>query len=277
METKTRFSWRAFTSLYITLSFIVMIISGIILFIAPPGRIAKWTSIPILGLEKDQWQALHTIFTFLFIIANGFHLYFNWKPFLSYLSDKRKQFFRLRRELLSAIFIVAGIFYLILLNTPPFKTVIDFGESMKNEWSVDSSEPPVPHAEEMTISELAKTINTDPEILISRLNQQGISADLHSVVKEIAQKYDISPRMVFEEMQVKGKSKTTHEGTKRGYGRMSVGQICNEKNIRLEDALSRLANEGIKATGESTLRDLGQSYNKSPIDIVKIIESSAKH
>ncbi|MEE9117117.1 MAG: DUF4405 domain-containing protein [Calditrichia bacterium] len=108
----------------------------------PPGRIAKWTSIPILGLEKDQWQALHTIFTFLFIIANGFHLYFNWKPFLSYLSDKKKQFFRLRRELLSAIFIVAGIFYLILLNTPPFKTVMDFGESMKNEWSVDSSEPP---------------------------------------------------------------------------------------------------------------------------------------
>ena len=165
-----------------------MIVSGVILYIAPPGRIAKWTFIPILGLEKDQWQALHTIFTFLFIIANGFHLYFNWKSFLSYLSDKRKQVFRLRRELLSTIVVVIGIFYLVLLNVQPFKTVMDFGESMKNEWSIDSSEPPVPHAEEMTISELAKTINSDPEILISRLNQQGISADLHSVVKEIAQK-----------------------------------------------------------------------------------------
>jgi len=72
-----------------------MIVSGIILYIAPPGRIAKWTSIPIIGLEKYQWQALHTIFTFLFIIANGFHLFFNWKPFLSYLSNKRKQVLRL--------------------------------------------------------------------------------------------------------------------------------------------------------------------------------------
>jgi len=130
VETKTKFSWRAFTSLYITLSFIVMIISGIILYIAPPGRIAKWAYIPILGFEKDQWQALHTIFTFLFIIANGFHLYFNWKPFLSYLSDKRKQFFRIKRELLSAIFITAGIFYLVLLNAQPFKTVTEFGESI---------------------------------------------------------------------------------------------------------------------------------------------------
>ena len=273
MVTKTKFSWRAFTSLYITLSFIVMIVSGIILYIAPPGRIAKWTYIPILGLEKDQWQALHTIFTFLFIIANGFHLYFNWKPFLSYLSDKRKQVFQLRRELLSTIVVVVGILYLILLNAQPFKMVMDFGESMKNEWSIDSTEPPVPHAEEMTISELAKTINKDPELLISRLNQQEISANLNSVVKEIAQKYDISPRMVFEKMQVEEKSKITHEGSKRGYGRMSIVQICNDKEIRLEDALSRLKSDGIEATGESTLRDLSQNYNISPLDIVKIIET----
>jgi hypothetical protein len=272
---KTKFSWRAFTSLYITLSFIVMIVSGIILYIAPPGRIAKWTYLPILGLEKDQWQALHTIFTFLFIIANGFHLYFNWRPFLSYLSDKRKKIFRLRRELLSTIIVVLGIFYLVLLNVEPFKMVTDFGELMKNEWSVDSSEPPVPHAEELTIGELAKTIKKDPELLISRLNQQGILSDLNSVVKEIAKIYNMSPQMVFEKMQIEAKSKTTQAGAKRGYGRMSVGQICIDININLEDALSRLKSDGIEATGESTLRDLSQSYNISPIDIVKIIETAA--
>lgn len=276
MKTRTKFSWRALTSLYITFSFIIIIISGIILYIAPPGRIAKWAYIPILGLEKDQWQALHTIFTFLFIIANCFHLYFNWNSFLSYLKDKRKQVFRIRRELLSAIFITIGIFYLVFLNAQPFKAVTEFGESMKNNWSIDSSEPPVPHAEEMTINELAKTINKDPQSLLSHLNANGISADQNSVIKMIAQEYDLSPQAVFEKMQAWRKSDTPHNGVKRGYGRMSLDQICNDKNLPLVKVLTILKKEGIEATAENTLKDLSQIYNISPIEIVKIIENGTK-
>ena len=108
--TKNKISWRAFTSLYITVSFIIIIISGLILYIAPPGRIAKWAHLPILGLEKDQWQALHTIFTFLFIIASGFHLYFNWKLFMSYLRDKISRSLSLQKELLLSLIVTIAIF-----------------------------------------------------------------------------------------------------------------------------------------------------------------------
>jgi hypothetical protein len=276
MNSKSKFNWRAFTSLYITLSFIIMIISGVILYIAPPGRIAKWTYIPILGLEKEQWQALHTIFTFLFIVANGFHLYFNWNSFLSYLKDKKSEVFRLRKELISAFFITSGIFYLVLFNMQPFKSVLDFGESMKNDWSTKSTEPPVPHAEEMTIIELANTINTEPEELISRLEKQGISAGHNAVVKEIAEKYNMSPQQIFEKLKLKGESTSSHQGAKKGYGRMSVQQICKDNNINVEDALMRLKEAGIEATAESMLRELGMASNKSPYDIVKIIEKSTK-
>jgi hypothetical protein len=275
MNIRTKFNWRAFTSLYITFSFIIIVVSGIILYIAPPGRIAKWTYIPILGLEKDQWQTLHTIFTFLFIIANGFHLYFNWNSFLSYLKNKRKQVFRIRLELLSATFLTIGIFCLVLLNAQPFKAVTEFGDSMKNDWSSDSSEPPVPHAEEMTIIELAKTVNKDPQLLISHLNDQGISAEQNSVIKKIAQNYKLSPQDIFEKMQVSGKSSSTHGGTKKGYGRMRLEQICNDKNISLERVLSILKNEGMEATGNNTLKELGQKYNITPIEIVKIIEDTS--
>jgi len=274
MTSKTKFSWRAFTSLYITFSFIIMIISGVILYIAPPGRIAKWTYIPILGLEKDQWQALHTIFTFLFIIANGFHLYFNWNSFISYLKDKKKQVFHIRKELFSALLFTLGIFYLVLLNVQPFKGIVDFGETKKLSWSNDSVEPPIPHAEEMTISELAKTINTDPEQLLSHLDNHGISAEKYSVIKEIAEKNDMSPQQIFEKLAVRENSGSTHEGLKKGYGRMTVLQICTDKNIRVEDALSRLKAAGLDAIPESTLRDLGNAGNKSPYDIVKIIEGA---
>jgi hypothetical protein len=251
-----------------------MIISGIILYIAPPGRIAKWSYIPILGLEKDQWQALHTIFTFLFIIANGFHLYFNWNSFISYLKDKKKQVFRLRRELISALLITIGIFYLVLINVQPFQGVIDFGESMKNDWSSNSAEPPVPHAEEMTISDLAKTTEQDPDLLVSRLASQGISVTYNSVVKEIAREHGISPQELFEKLKMPGNSNNTHQGVKRGYGRMTVSEVCNDKNIPLAKAIRELNKNGINAQSESVLRDLAQKSNISPIAIVNIIENS---
>ncbi len=272
MISKTKFNWRAFTSLYITLSFIVMIVSGIILYIAPPGRIAKWTYVPILGIEKDQWQALHTIFAFLFIIANGFHLYFNWNSFISYLKDKKKQIFHIRKELINALLVTLGIFYLVLLNVQPFKGIVEFGETKKLSWSNDSVEPPIPHAEEMTISELATAINTDPEHLLSRLDNHGISAEKYSVIKEIAEQNDMSPQQIFKNMVLREDSGSIHEGMKKGYGRMTVLQICTDKNVRVEDALSRLKAEGLDAASESTLRDLGKAGNKSPYDIVKIIE-----
>ena len=149
---KYKFKWRSFTSLYITISFLVMIVSGAILYIAPPGRIVHWTHISILGFEKHQWQALHIIFTFLFVIASAFHLYFNWSVFISYLKDKLNKRYRLRRELFFSLVLTSGIFILILWDVPPFRDVIDFGESMKSSWSSEAAEPPVPHAEEMTFT-----------------------------------------------------------------------------------------------------------------------------
>jgi hypothetical protein len=253
-----------------------MIVSGVILYIAPPGRIAKWTYIPILGLEKEQWQALHTIFTFLFIIANGFHLYFNWNSFISYLKDKKKQIFRLRKELISAFFITIGIFYLVLLNVQPIKGIIDFGEAMKNGWSSESSEPPIPHAEEMTIGELAKTLKDDPEILISRLAHQGIVAKYNSVINNLAMEYQMSPQEIFEKLKLDEKSQSSPQNAKRGFGRMSVSQICDDMDIPINEAMSRLKQSGIVATPDITLRELAATCNKSPSDIVKIIKGITK-
>ena len=74
-----KFNRRAFISLYIVISFLIMTVSGLILFLAPPGRIANWTDLTIIGLTKSQWQTLHTVFTFLFVIAAAFHIYYNWR------------------------------------------------------------------------------------------------------------------------------------------------------------------------------------------------------
>ena len=75
---QTKWSGRAFTSLLSLVSFIILSLTGIILYVEPHGRVAYWTKWRFLGLEKDQFGSIHVLASLLFLIAGGFHLYFQY-------------------------------------------------------------------------------------------------------------------------------------------------------------------------------------------------------
>lgn len=81
------FSWRALTSVLILLGFLILLISGIMLFVAPPGRVANWTNWILLGLSKKQWTALHVCFSALFLVISVVHIVLNWRPMVGYFKD----------------------------------------------------------------------------------------------------------------------------------------------------------------------------------------------
>ncbi len=271
---KGRFSWRAFVSLYVTWSALILLISGIILYIAPAGRIAKWTHISLLGLEKEDWQAIHTVFSFLFVIAIGFHLFYNWKPFISYLKDRFKKVFALRKELYATTVVVVGIFVLTLWNVPPFSTIMDLGEYFTESWENEQNEPPIPHAEDLTIEELAKAVQLPVSQLINNLKQQNIEASPQMIVKEVAEQHGLTPSELYEKMKVQPTQKTisTSSLAGRGYGRMKLADICKDIDLPLNVALERLKQFGIEADGQSILRDLSDQYDKKPIDLLNIMQ-----
>ena len=271
-----KFSWRAFTSLYMTFSFLVMIISGIILYLAPAGRIAKWTHIYILGLEKEQWQAIHTIFTFIFVIAGGFHLWYNWKPFMSYLRNKWHSTITLRKELYVSTIFTVFIFTFTLLSLPPFSTVMDWGEALTESWESEETEPPVPHAEAMTFNELAQTINKPVESLIASLKAQNIIVKEDEVVKDAAGRYNLSPMELFKKMQTTKARTADSPYAGSGLGRKTLQEVCQTLNINLEDALNRLADNGIEADAQTKLKDIAKAYDKKPIDIMEMINPQSK-
>jgi len=72
-----RFNWRAFISVTTALSFVAMSITGVVLFVTPPGRVAHWTGWKIGALTKEQWAGLHIWFSLLFMIVAVLHLYLN--------------------------------------------------------------------------------------------------------------------------------------------------------------------------------------------------------
>ena len=153
MSASSKFHWKVFVSFYVVFSFLALAVSGIVLYVAPPGRIANWSVWQLLLLSKAQWQAVHTIVALAFLVAAGFHIYFNWKVLVAYLKSKLQAGIRMKRELAAASLTGAAILAVSITGMPPFGTVMDVGEDIKNSWSTTASEPPIPHAELMTVAE----------------------------------------------------------------------------------------------------------------------------
>jgi len=113
-------SVKKITSLTALLSFIVMAFTGIILYITPQGRVAYWSDWHLFGLTKSEWGDIHIGTGVLFIIAIGFHIWYNWKMILAYLKDKAKNLKIFTKDfniaLILTVVFVAGTYF----QAPPF-------------------------------------------------------------------------------------------------------------------------------------------------------------
>jgi len=129
-----RFQWRAFVSVTSMLSFLGMSVTGVALFVTPPGRIAHWTAWTLFGLTKDQWVGLHIWFSIVFLVAAVFHLYLNWRPLISYFKNRARRTFALRWEWVLSLAICALVLVGTLGEVTPFSNVLALSERIKHTW-----------------------------------------------------------------------------------------------------------------------------------------------
>lgn len=187
-------------SFSLVLSFLVITVSGIILYLAPPGRIARWTAWAMLGFNRGQWEDLHTLFSYLFIILGFFHLLmFNWRLFFSYIRTRLEKRLNRKREMVSALVTFAIIFGFTLAKIPPVYSVMDLGNSISAEWGLKRGQPPVPHAEEMTLREFSKELlNTDAEKVMTKLRELGYTvSDSTQVFEDVATENELASSELF--------------------------------------------------------------------------------
>jgi phage antirepressor YoqD-like protein len=274
-----KINWRAFTSVYMGFSAIIVILSGIILYLSPPGRVAHWSYWSLFWLTKTEWQAIHTIFTFLFVLIGGFHVYYNWKPLMNYLRRKTKESFQLRKEMFIALVLTVFIFAGTYNGVPPFSTVMDFGETLTDSWSSDKTEPPIPHAEQMTVGEFARLIKVPEENFIRLLNKNGYSVkDTNMTLEDLAAEYDVTPSKFFElvgEKQNSISSGQANGSTKyamgSGFGRKKLSEIFEENNLSWEEGVKILEKANIKVESDDRLKTIADDNNVTPIDIIKAL------
>lgn len=281
-----KWSSRAFASLCSLVSFILLFFTGVILYFEPQGRVAYWIKWHFLSLEKDQWGNIHIYSGLLFLVAGGFHIYYNWKPLIKYLSGKIETALRYKRELMisSVIFIwvaVSGIWSL-----PPLVYVTDLGEAIKNSWVTSPElEPPFGHAELVSLQIFCKKQRIPLDEAMLELRNASFTVDSpKSTLIEIAESKRTSGMGVYEvikKLETKPeamkpgatwtaeKVEETFSGT--GLGNKTLGQIIKEMELNPGKVYQRLKAIDIGAKDEDRLKNLADKNNTTPIKLMTTI------
>ncbi len=272
-----KFSWKVFISFTLTFTFFIILFTGIILYLKPSGRIANWINWTLLGLDKHQWQTLHTIFSFNFAVFSLLHLFWiNWKGFWSYIKNKKYRGFNKLKEFSISIIVVLVITFGSLYLIPPFRYVIDYGEYLSNSWDTEDNNPFVPHAEDLNLDELSNQLdNINLKQIINTLKSHKIIFDnVQQTLAEIAIKNNTTPNKIYKIIIEQPVSKTTRGMRGSGMGRKTLTELCKELDLNIDDVIRNLERAGYFGEANETLKDIAMKNDVSPMDIFNTINNA---
>ena len=283
---KAGFSHRGLTSLMGAAGLLVMGISGLVAYLMPHGRIAYWNDWHFLGLTKTQWGDIHIISGILFLVAMGFHIYFNWKPFISYLKGKAAQMKGRKRELwitLAALVLVvaAGIH-----PFPPLSWLVDLNTALKNSWvTTPAHEPPFGHAEELKLGVFCKKMRIPVDKAVELLTQKGLKGvSLQAPVIDIARLNQTAPAALYalikpleklmEAAAPAGHAYTAQEVEERfagtGIGNKTLAEVAQAAGQTQAAVAARLKAAGLTMGPQQTLKAAAEGNGlASPLEMLK--------
>jgi hypothetical protein len=278
---KNPFNFKVFTSFLMSISFVVLLISGIVLFIAPPGRVANWTNWTILGFSKTDWINFHLVFMLLFIVAGIFHLFwFNWKPFLSYLKSRSAAGLRFKKELIWCAALSLVLLIGMPLGAPPMIWLADLSEAVTESWEEEAARAPVSHAELLTLEEYAQTIGLTADRVLSTLEQNGLTVvGPDQVMEELAAANDMAPSEIDRFFkQDDGRYDSGVKPAGAGLGKMELSELIQELNLTMTQARARLEKAGVAEVREDwTLKRIAEANDRAPRELMDILAPGIQH
>ena len=274
---------RGLTSLLTLAGFLIMSITGLVLYMVPQGRVAYWIEWTFWGMTKEQWDDIHILSSIFFIVAGAFHIYFNWKPLINYLSSKATGALKHKREILitcaaALILVVSGIW-----RIPPLSYLLDLNATIKDAWIVEKDyEPPFGHAELLSLKVFCKKTDIDFEKAAQELKDKGLKRVAPDIALiDLARANNLSPLEIYRLIrkfetaaEVKLPPVLTPEMVEEtfagsGIGNKSIPDICAKLGLDPQTVLARLEKKGIKADSETGLKPLADRAGVAPIELLK--------
>ncbi len=263
------------------LSFVLCILTSVILYIAPHGRVAYWSNWHLFGLRKTQWSELHLNLGILLLLAGCLHIYYNWKPITAYLKNKSKKMkvFNVNFNIALILTLVVGIG--TYFQIPPMSTIINLSESIKDSAGIKYGEPPYGHAELSSLKMFAKRVGLDLSKSMDLLRQAGIHFENETqTISDIAKKNNLTPKQVYEIIKPATQVKDTNgyslfpDLPPPGFGRKKLAEVCADFGLDLHEIIYALSKKGVKAASQQSIKEIAAENNMEPMAVFEIIRDA---
>lgn len=228
-------------------------------------------ALDVLGTGQRNLGRFAHQFSLIFFIIALLHLYYNWRVLWHYIKKRAELALNLKLELVIAAAVATFIVLATLYNLQPFATIIKWNDDIKNYWaSKAEAEPPIPHAEDLTVTQFCEQFNIPLEKFEQQMKQQGWQFDAaEDKISDIAQRHDISPAAIYKLLKTPESTSQLHGSS--GWGRKTLQQVRDELNLDVDAAIQKLAANGFKASKDDLIKDLADENNLRPIDVVNLI------
>ena len=194
MANEKRFKLRPFTSFFMAFSGIVLVLAGIVCYLKPPTRIAEWIDWRFLLLDRSTWEALHTLFAVLFVIAGTTHIILNLRVLLAYVRKSVKVRQARRRELTLAVTLVLVFILLTIVDAFPSRSIMLFGNRLSESWGSDGRMPPIARVEVYPLATFCRFLELDLYETMELLKEEGFEGvDAMTTLRDIAQTNGVPP------------------------------------------------------------------------------------
>lgn len=286
--------FRAFITLVIAFCFLVLVFTGIVLYIEPHGRVAYWTEWRFLGLGKQHWDGVHMVAALLFLMASVFHLYLNWKPLKRFLQCRLRQGVGRVREMALALLLVVLCSVGAASGWQPFRAFLDLNERVKSSWAASpASQPPFGHAELVSLKSLCLKTGIQLPTALANLKNRFISfADEHQLLRDVAKANNMTPHAVFRVMiggMASAGGKVGHDASRhkaagspaaarvfrtytgRGLGKKTLRDLCRELGLGLKQGRQALDQKGIQAEDDQTIKEIALGAGWRPRALLDVL------
>ena len=256
-----------------------MLLSSVILYIAPQGRIAYWANWTLGHLSKEQWIDIHINTGIVFLLALSFHLYLNFKAIKTYLKTRDKKFKLFTKDFNVALLITVACVGGTYMKFPPFSSMLVLSEHFKDTAAQTYGEPPYGHAEQSTLKSYCKKMELDLEDSIKKLKTAGYSIKSSNLqIKQIATQNNVSPQQLLFPLTPMPKFPVGNSTAKlkipahlSGVGRLTLLDLKQQYNLDSTKVIASLKTKGITLNESTKLKEIAEAQDVSAHELFDLI------
>lgn len=162
-----------------------------------------------------------------------------------------------------------------MAEVPPFSTLVTWNETIKESWEEDSERAPIPHAELLTLAELAIEADMNLDVMIANLAANNVDVvSPNTVVGMLAEKHALTPIQIYTMALGESRHGSGKGRAGGGPGQKTLAEFCADEGLDLDLVLGTLQATGVAVDSTTVMRDIVQTTDIKPCELVDMLRAA---